>query len=202
MAVTINYLCPAFFEEQHNMKILIAKFVFFISGWKASYKEEFKVSKCIMLAAPHTSNWDLVYALCGYWIEGVNPKFLIKDSYTKGVFGFFFRWLGAIGVDRTKDANLVEYAVQLFDSRDDLVLMIPPEGTRKYVEKWKTGFYHIATEAKVPISFGFLHYGNKSAGVGDLYSLSGVFETDMKYIEDFYAPIKAKFPENYNQKIY
>ena len=184
------------------MKKIIAKFVFFIFGWKATYKQEYKVPKCVMLAAPHTSNWDLVFALGVYWLEDINAKFLIKNTYTKSYFGFFFKWLGAIGVDRNKHNNLVDYSVELFKKRKKLVLMVPAEGTRERVEKWKTGFYHIAKNANVPVSFGFLDYGKKLAGVGDVYYLKGEFETDMQYIQDFYATIEGSHPEKYNKKIF
>ncbi len=184
------------------MKKLIAKFVFFISGWKADYKPEFKVPKTVMLAAPHTSNWDIVYALAVYWLEGIDAKFLIKDTYTKSFFGWFFKWLGAIGVNRSKNNNLVDYSVELFNTSEKLVLMVPAEGTRRRVEKWKTGFYHIANNAKVPVSFGFLDYKKKLAGVGDAYLLTGDFEKDMQYVQDFYKDIQGKHPENYNPTIY
>lgn len=184
------------------MKRLIAKFVLFISGWKPNYEERLKVPKSVMLAAPHTSNWDIVYALAVYWLEGIDAKFLIKDAYTKGFFGFFFKWLGAIGVDRAKNNNLVDYSVQLFKTNDQLTLMVPAEGTRRRVEKWKTGFYHIAKNANVPVSFGYLDYKKKIAGVGKVFDLSRNFEQDMQVIEDFYATISAKHPEFYNKKIF
>lgn len=184
------------------MKKLIGKFVLFIFGWKADYKAQFKVKKSVMLASPHTSNWDLLFALAVYWIEGIDAKFLIKNNYTNSFFGFFFKWLGAIGVDRSKGTNLVDYSIALFEKREELVLMVPAEGTRERVEKWKTGFYHIAKNAKVPVSFGFLDYGKKIAGVGDVYSLTGNFEKDMQYIQDFYKNIEAKHPEKYNKKIF
>ena len=154
------------------------------------------------MASPHTSNWDLVFALGVYWLEGINAKFLIKNSYTGGFFGFFFKWLGAIGVDRSKHNNLVDYSVELFKTREKLVLMVPAEGTRERVEKWKTGFYHIAKNADVPVSFGFLDYGKKLAGVGDVYKLTGVFDTDMQYIQDYYTKIEPRHPEKYNKKIF
>ena len=184
------------------MKRAIAKFVLWISGWKADYPSDFKVDKSVMLAAPHTSNWDIVYALAVYWLEGIDAKFLIKDAYTKGLFGFFFKWLGAIGVDRSKNNNLVDYSIELFNSSDRLILMVPAEGTRKRVEKWKSGFYHIAKNAKVPVSFGYLDYHKKVAGVGQVYQLGGDFAKDMQIIEDFYATIEAKHPEKYNKKIF
>lgn len=184
------------------MKKVIAKLVLLVSGWKADYRSEFKVSKTVMLAAPHTSNWDIVYALAVYWLEGIDAKFLIKDDYTKGFFGFFFKWLGAMGVDRAKNNNLVDYSVELFNNSEQLVLMVPAEGSRKWVPKWKTGFYHIANQAQVPVSFGYLDYKKKIAGVGEVYPLTGDFEGDMQKIQDFYSDITAKHPELYNQKIY
>ena len=80
--------------------------------------------------------------------------------------------------------------------------MVPAEGTRRRVDKWKTGFYHIAKNAGVPVSFGYLDYKQKIAGVGQLYQLTGQFEVDMQVIEDFYAQITAKHPELYNKKIF
>ena len=184
------------------MKKLIAKFLLFIFGWKAAYKPEFKIPKTVMLAAPHTTNWDIVFALAVYWLEGIDAKFLIKNSYTNSFFGFFFKWLGAIGVDRSKNNNLVDYSVQLFNESEGLVLMVPAEGTRRRVEKWKTGFYHIAKNANVPVSLGYLDYKKKIAGVGDVYRLTGDFEVDMQKIEDFYKDIEGKYPEFYNKKIF
>jgi len=184
------------------MKKIIGKFVLFITGWKTSYLKQFHTDKCVMIAAPHTSNWDLLYALAIYWKEGVNAKFLIKDVYTKGLQGVFFKWAGAIGVDRSKNNNMVEYAVGLFRTLDKLVLLIPAEGTRKRVKKWRMGFYHIAKNANVPVSLGYLDYKHKIAGIGGLITLSGDIEKDMRFIEDFYKDITGKYPELYNKKIF
>lgn len=184
------------------MKKIIAHLVFLIYGWKSDYPKEYKIPKTVMIAAPHTSNWDLIFALAVYWKEGIKAQFLIKDSYTKGLKGYFFRWLGAIGVDRSKHNNLVDFAVKLYNSSESLILMVPPEGTRKKAERWKTGFYHMAKNANVPVSLGFLDYKNKIAGVGGTYKLTGVFENDMEHIQDFYKNIEGKFPEQYNKSIY
>jgi len=184
------------------MKKIMGKFVLFITGWKAAYLKEYHTDKCVMIAAPHTSNWDLLYALAVYWKEGINAKFLIKDAYTKGLQGIFFKWLGAIGVDRSKNNNMVEYAVSLFEQMDKLVLLVPAEGTRKRVKKWRMGFYHIAKNANVPVSLGYLDYKNKIAGVGGLITLSGSIDKDMRIIENFYKNIEAKYPELYNKKIF
>ncbi len=184
------------------MKKIIAKLVFLITGWKWQYDNEFNVKKCVMIAAPHTSNWDLVYAMATYWRYGVKAKFFIKDSYTKGIHGYFFKKMGAIGVNRNKRNNLVDYAVKLFKENDEFVLLVPAEATRKRVAKWKKGFYYIAKKANVPVALGFLDYKNKISGVGGLVTLTDSFEKDMEKIQDFYKDITAKFPENFNKKIY
>jgi len=184
------------------MKKFIGSFILFITGWKDAYPENLRVDKCVMLAVPHTSNWDLMYAIAVYWKKGINAKFLIKDSYTKGLFGFVFKALGALGIDRSKHTNFVEYAVDLLNTSDKLVLLVPAEGTRKWVKKWKTGFYHIASQANVPVALGFLDYKNKVAGVGSLYKITGNFKVDMNNIQTFYLSKTAKHPELYNKQIY
>lgn len=184
------------------MKKLIANFIFFITGWKSKYKNEFNCEKCVMIAAPHTSNWDLLYAIAVYWKHGVDAKFFIKDNYTKGVHGYFFKKLGAIGVTRGKKNNLIDFAVNLFKENEKLVLLVPAEATRKRVRKWKRGFYVIAQKSNVPVALGYLDYKNKIAGVGGLITLTDSFENDMQKIQDFYKDITAKHPDNYNKQIF
>ncbi|MCF6214070.1 MAG: 1-acyl-sn-glycerol-3-phosphate acyltransferase [Flavobacteriaceae bacterium] len=184
------------------MKRIIANLILFISRWKVDYPTQFMIDKCVMIAAPHTSNWDLMYAVAVYWKKGIKAKFLIKDSYTKGKLGFIFTWLGALGIDRSKHTNFVDYAADLLKSSDKLVLLVPAEGTRKWVKKWKTGFYHIDSQAEVPVALGFLDYKNKVAGVGGLYYLTDNFNVDMDIIQTFYLSKTAKHPKQYNKTIY
>jgi len=184
------------------MKKFLGSFILKIFGWKDDYPEKFMIDKCVMLAVPHTSNWDLLFAIAVYWKKDVRAKFLIKDTYTKGSLGFIFKGLGALGIDRSKHTNFVDYAVHLLKTTDKLVLLVPAEGTRKRVEKWKTGFYHIANKADVPVALGFLDYKKKVAGVGDLYYLTGDFNIDMANIQTFYLSKTAKYPELYNKQIY
>ena len=184
------------------MKKIIANIVLFIAGWKSSYKTDFDKDRCVMLAGPHTSNWDFLYAMAIFWKYNVNVKFFIKDAFTKGMHGGFFRWMGAIGVDRTKTNNLVDYAIRLFDENKKIVILVPAEGSRKRVDKWKKGFYHIAIGAKVPVALGYLDYKNKIAGVDKMINLSGDFEADMKIVQDFYKTKTGKHPELYNPSIY
>ena len=184
------------------MKKLIGKFILFIFGWKTAYKEENQIKKCVMIAAPHTSNWDLVFAMAFYWKEGVEAKFFIKDDWTKGIHGWFIKKMGGIGVTRGRKNNLVDISVANFKANDELILLVPAEATRKRVKKWKRGFYVIAQKAEVPVALAYLDYKKKIAAVGKTIDLTGDFEADMAVIQDFYKDISAKYPENYNPQIF
>ncbi len=184
------------------MKKVVGKFILFIFGWKTDYKKECIVDKCVMIAAPHTSNWDLLFAMAFYWKEGVNAKFFIKDDWTKGIQGYFIKKFGGIGVTRGKNNKLVDISVKTFLEKERFILLVPAEGTRKNVKRWRKGFYVIAQKAKVPVALGFLDYKNRIAGVGKLLDLTDNFEHDMIKIQDFYKDISAKYPENYNPKIF
>jgi len=184
------------------MKSFLGKFILAILGWKSKYPKEFQTDKFVIIAAPHTSNWDLVYALAIFWKYKIPVKYFIKDSFTKGLHGYFFKAVGAIGVNRKKTGNLVHHAASTIKKMEKIALMVPAEGTRSRVPKWKTGFYHIAKKADVPVALGYLDYKNKIAGVGKLIHLTASFEEDMKIIENFYEDIDGRFPEKYNKKIY
>jgi 1-acyl-sn-glycerol-3-phosphate acyltransferase len=162
-----------------------------------------ELRRCVMIAAPHTSNWDFLFAALTFWKHDIKFKFFVKDNYTKSFFfGFLARRLGAIGVDRKNGKNLVEFAIDLLKNNEEMVILVPAEGTRKYVEKWKTGFYHIAKGAILPIALGYLDYENKVAGVGLLMNTTDVMDDDFKRIQDFYENVKGKHPELYNLKIF
>jgi 1-acyl-sn-glycerol-3-phosphate acyltransferase len=187
------------------MKVALANFFFWISGWKLRIEHipMASLKKTVMIAAPHTSNWDLPYSLAAFWLMKLDVKYFIKDMYTKSIFGWFFKWTGALGVSRKKTKNnLVEYSIDLLRSREALVLLVPAEGTRKRVEKWRSGFYHIAKGAEVPVALGYLDYKKKEAGILEVYQLTGDLETDMHHIQEAYRPISGKYPELYNSEIY
>ena len=184
------------------MKKLIARFVFWITDWKTDLAHMEIARKSVMIAAPHTSNWDLVYMMGALWLHELPVKFFIKDSYTKGIHGGYFRWLGGIGINRKESGNMVETAAQLFEKEKNLIIIIPPEGTRKRVDKWKKGFYFIAQKANVPVSFGFLDYKEKIGGVGGYIHLTDSFENDMEKIQTFYKTKTGKYPELYKEEIY
>lgn len=105
------------------------------------------------------------------------------------------RATGGIPVDRSKHNNLVDSMIHMFEERDELILMIPAEGTRSFVKEWKSGFYHTAMGAKVPIVMGYLDYGKKVAGFGDLFYPTGDYSKDLVAIQNFYRKFTAKYPE-------
>lgn len=157
-----------------------------------------------MIAAPHTSNWDALYARLALKALGVNVRLTIKDSYMKFPFGPFVRALGGIGIDRRpKQAgqqrpSMVEVMSDLFKEHDDLVMLVTPEATRAKQEQWKTGFYHVAVTAGVPIALAYMDYAHKKTGVGKVVYPSGNMDKDMAEIMAFYANIKAKFPKQFS----
>lgn len=185
------------------MKYLIAKILFWLSGWKLdATKDQVQAARnTVMIAAPHTSNYDLVFAMGTFWLMRLPVKFFIKDFYTKWYFFGFFTWLGAIGVDRSKRSNLVDYASEILLQSKDITLMVPAEGTRKAVDKWKTGFYHIAVKSGKNISLGYLDYSKKQAGILDIIPAGGQQAT-FDQIQEVYKSVEAKHPAQYNKVIH
>jgi 1-acyl-sn-glycerol-3-phosphate acyltransferase len=163
-------------------------------GWKVEGAVP-DIPKMIMIAAPHTSNWD--FPITMFLALSLNTKvyWMGKKSLFKKPFGSIMSWLGGIAVDRSKANNAVSGMVDVFNSHDELIVIIPPEGTRGQVTYWKTGFYHIAHGANVPIVLGFVDYGRKAGGIGPTIYPTGDLEADMYAIQSFYATVTAKYPE-------
>ena len=156
-----------------------------------------------MIAAPHTSNWDFFYARAAFFLLGIPVKTTIKKEAMFFPLNLVLKFFGVIPVDRnkksgglSKKSSMVDAMVELFEERSELVIMITPEGTRKYVPRWKTGFYHVARKANVPIILGYLDYKKKHAGIGPIIYPSGDFEKDLETIMDFYRGVTAKYPDN------
>jgi 1-acyl-sn-glycerol-3-phosphate acyltransferase len=161
-------------------------------GWRVVGQLPQASPKAVLIAAPHTSNWDLPYSLMTCFVLGIRPYWLGKASLFKFPFRGPMRWLGGIGVDRSRSQNLVSAAVEGFVNHEGpLLLMIPPEGTRSKVRAWKTGFYFIAQGAGVPIVMAFMDYGRKEAGLGPILETTGDVDVDMARAKAFYAPIRG-----------
>ena len=185
------------------MKKHFARLVFWVFGWKLDVMDTKGAIPSVVIAAPHTSNWDFIFALGAFWQMEIPLRYFIKQAYTRSIFGFFFRWTGAIGVDqKNRGSGLAAFAADLLRRNKDIVVMVPAEGTRKRVDRWRTGFYRISLEANVPIALGYLDYKKKVAGVTRLVHPTGDFEKDMQIIEAFYKDIHPKHPELYDPKIY
>lgn len=152
--------------------------------------------KCVVIAAPHTSNWDLPFTLAVAYILGVKPSWLGKRELFRGPFGALMRRLGGIPVDRSKRADMVQQLVDYTRTVDRLFLVIPPSGTRSKAAHWKSGFYHVARGAGVPIVCAFLDYRRKLGGLGPLLVPTGDVAADMRVIRGFYAGIVGKYPEH------
>lgn len=173
-------------------------------GWEIDHHLPFYLDRCVMLAAPHTSNWDALYARLGLKAMGVNARITIKDSYMKFPFGPFVRAMGGVGINRRPKVegeqrpSMIEVMADLFVEHEKLVMLITPEGTRAKQTQWKTGFYHIALKANVPIALAYMDYQLKKVGIGKVIYPSGNMQQDIKEIMDFYANIAPKFPELYS----
>ena len=163
------------------------------AGWQLT-GEIPAVRRFVMIAAPHTSNWDLPMTLALVFAFRLKVYFLAKHTLFIPPFGMVLRWLGGVAVDRSRANNLVDQAVQQFREHEQLILIVPPEGTRKKVRHWKSGFYHIAHGAGVPIVMGFIDFRRKVAGFGGQYIPSGDFDADLVKIQSFYAGITGKNP--------
>ncbi|MCH7328125.1 1-acyl-sn-glycerol-3-phosphate acyltransferase [Acinetobacter modestus] len=175
-----------------------------LMGWELDNHWDLNVDQCVMIAAPHTSNWDALYARLALKALGVNVRLTIKDSYMKFPFGPFVRAMGGIGIDRSVKQegqarpSMVQLMSDLFKTHPKLVMLVTPEGTRAKQEQWKTGFYHVATTAGVPIALAYMDYAKKKTGVGKIVYPTGDYEKDMIEIMSFYAEINAKFPEKFS----
>lgn len=177
---------------------LIAKIILKIWGWKLNGIIPPGVDKCVVIAAPHTSNLDFFIGRLAYFAIGVKIKFLIKKEVFTFPFGKIIKAWGGIAVDRGKKNNIVNQVVDYFNESESLYVLVTPEGTRKLSKQWKKGFYLIAEKAKVPIAFGYADYKKKEAGVGPVIYPSGDYEKDLKTIQDFYRDKTAKYPEMFN----
>lgn len=165
-----------------------------VAGWKVVGQMP-DVPRMVIIAVPHTTNWDLPYMLAAGFQLGIRPAWLGKRELFRWPFGWFMRFLGGIPVDRSKRTNLVQQVTERFKEVEYLYLVIPPSGTRSRAPHWKSGFYHIAAAAGVPIVCSFLDYSRRVAGIGPVFHPSGDLAADMDKIRAFYGPIRGKFPE-------
>ncbi len=177
----------------YEMRRGIWLFFYRLAGWKIVGKVP--EGKFVLIAAPHTTNWDLPLMLAVAYYFRVRLNWMGKASLFKGPFGWLMKSLGGIAIDRSKSNDMVSQVVEEYARRDEIFVAIPPEGTRGSSKRWKTGFYHIANGAQVPIVCGFLDFPSKTAGAHLAVMPTGDYPKDMAPIFDFYEGITGKFPE-------
>lgn len=168
-----------------------------LTKWKINGAFSSDIKKMILLIAPHTSWKDIILGLATRSkLKIYKAKFLGKKELFDGLFGWFFRWLGGVPVDRSGKSGLVEQVVEMFNKNEEFKLGLSPEGTRKKVDKLKTGFYHIAKQANVPIVMVGFDFSKKEVILSEAFYPTENEEADFKKIIDFFAPIKGYHPEN------
>jgi 1-acyl-sn-glycerol-3-phosphate acyltransferase len=174
----------------------LAKFIYFkLMGWKIIGNTNFSkdtVKKAVIIAAPHTSWHDFYIGLLLRKITNVKTNFVGKKELFTWPFGYYFRAVGGKPLDRTSGQNKVEAIAKLFEGEDEFRLTLAPEGTRKKVEKWKTGFYFIAKAAKVPIIMFTLDFKNKQNKVSEPFYPTDNIEADFKFMKSFYEGVEGK----------
>lgn len=167
-----------------------------LMDWKAVNNVPADLKKFIMVVAPHTSSHDIYM---GYAFRSVlklnHIKFIAKQELFKPPFGFLFRWSGGVPVDRFNKNNFVDQVVEMFNSNDSFAIAVSPEGTRKKVDRLRTGFYHIAKKANVPIVMLALDFEHKECRFAPPFFTTDDIDTDFKHIINFFAEVKGKNPE-------
>ncbi len=155
----------------------------------------------VLIAAPHTSNWDFPFTLALSYVFGVEIRWMGKHTLFEGPGGWFFKAVGGVPVERHHRTDLVKQMVDLFDAKrrdgKKLTLLVPAEGTRSLTEHWKSGFYHIAYQAGVPVIPGYVDFGKKCGGFGAPIRLTGDMKADMDTVRAFYADKTPKKPEQW-----
>lgn len=170
----------------------VATWLFRLTGWRIEGAVH-QPPRFVIIAAPHTSNWDAVILVTAAYIFRVKLAWFIKDAAFFWPLGPIIRFFGAVPIDRSTRRNVVAQAIDQFAERDHFILAVPPEGTRKHSTHWKTGFYYIAHGARVPIVLGYIDYRRKVAGLGPAFLPTGNIDADFAVFADFYAGITPRF---------
>jgi 1-acyl-sn-glycerol-3-phosphate acyltransferase len=178
-------------------RVRLASLAIDLSGWRFEGQPP-RERKYVCIAYPHTSNWDGLLMVAFATQLGLRARWMIKDAWTRPPLGAALRELGAVGIDRSRSNSVVAQMIAEFDRHEDFVLGVPPEGTRGRAEHWKSGFYHIALGARVPVVPAYIDFGAKRAGMGPPMVMTGDVRADMDRIRAFYGSLdlRAYAPEN------
>lgn len=176
---------------------LLSAIVLKLTGWKVE-GEAPPMPRAVMIAVPHTSNWDFVYMVMVSFSLRQKIYWMGKDTLFKGWKGPVMRWFGGVPVNRRSRNNLVDQMVETLETSESLILTVPPEGTRGHVSEWKTGFYYMALGANVPIVCSYLDWGRKVGGVGMALQPTGDVDKDFASLKQFYAGMEGKRREYFS----
>ena len=173
----------------------LSRFILKIFGWQAELAVQM-ADKCVLVGAPHTSNWDFPLAILGMSAMGIKFNWVAKHTLFRWPLGYIMRSLGGIPLDRhSGGTGFAIKAVETFQELDHFVLAIAPEGTRHKTDYWKAGFYKIAAKSSVPIALGYVDFRKKKIGIGKVFMTSGDREGDFALVKDFYKDKTGKYPE-------
>jgi 1-acyl-sn-glycerol-3-phosphate acyltransferase len=178
------------------MKARLARWLLERLGWRIE-GERPDHARYVLIAAPHTSNWDLPLMLAFGAAFDMKIHWMAKHSLFYPPLGWLLRLLGGLPIFRHENRNVVDDMADAFAAKDQLILVVPTEGTRELTDYWKSGFYHIARKAGVPIVPSYLDFGQKRGGFGAAINASGDVVNDMQYFRDFYRGMVGKFPEQF-----
>jgi 1-acyl-sn-glycerol-3-phosphate acyltransferase len=168
------------------------KWFFKFRGWTVGDNLPPGMKKCVIIVAPHTSGWDFIYGVGAKLFLRLDGIYLAKKELFRWPLKRMFKKLGGVAVDRGKHSGMVDAMIEYIRSNEYAAIIFPPEGTRKRVTKWKTGFYHAALGAGVPIVMGYIDYRTKTAGLGPSFMPSGDIKKDFEIIRNFYKNITPR----------
>ena len=177
---------------------LLARIFLYLTGWEA-VGTKVADKKIVLVAGPHTSNWDLAYLLAITCVKDVKVSWLGKHSMFWWPLGPILRALGGVPIRRDRPMQAVEQIVRAFDEAETLCLAITPEGTRSAARYWKSGFHRIARAAGVPIQLAFADYAQRRGGFGPSFMPSDDVRADMDKIRTFFADVVARHPDQFGE---
>jgi len=180
--------------------------IFKLKGWKVDPNFDERAKRSVLIAVSHTSNWDFVHAFVTWRLLGIKARFTIKKEFNIFPVGLWLKSMGALWIDRSpkapgeKKKSMVDTMAELITDRpnEQFAMIVTVEGTRSKTSKWKTGFYHVAKQADVPIALGYIDYEKKMVGIPQVIYTTDDMDSDMRKIVDYYRKMtKPKFPEKF-----
>lgn len=186
-------MAPTLVPAKLTLSQKLARAILRLVGWRVEDRLP-DSKKYVLIGAPHTSNWDFFFMLLFRAALGIQAHWAAKDSFFRGPWGALLKRMGGIPVNRRSRNNFVDQIVAAFRQCEEMILVIAPEGTRSMVGYWKSGFYHMALGAGVPIALGFLDYGRRVGGVGATLMPTGDIQADFAVIRQFYTGIAGRHP--------